>query len=223
MEFIRFLVRLKIVPFIERWELINFLLGAIDMLAIALAFQCSYYLNYTDIGGFFFMDKNLLFLFLGILPFWLLILYLIKITEIPRTKRYWVMFFEYLQSALVILCFMTLFYSVFKHYPISMQFQIGLAFFGFLFLFAVRILEYKIFKSYRAKGYNQVNIVLIADDSSLPFIESLLSNKEWGYRIIAIFSGSILLKEKYEKTMVLLPEEYLEVLNDLMEIGRAHV
>jgi exopolysaccharide biosynthesis polyprenyl glycosylphosphotransferase len=87
-----------------------------------------------------------------------------------------------------------------------------------MFLFIVRLLEYKVFKIYRAKGYNYVNVVLIADDSSLPFIESLLSNKDWGYRIIAIFTGSVRLKVKYEKAIILLPEEYLVVLNDLMEV-----
>jgi exopolysaccharide biosynthesis polyprenyl glycosylphosphotransferase len=80
-------------------------------------------------------------------------------------------------------------------------------------------LEYKLFKVYRAKGYNSVNIILIADDSSLLFIESLLSNKDWGYRIIAIFTGSVQLKEKYEKGIILLPEENLKVLNDLMEVN----
>ncbi len=79
-------------------------------------------------------------------------------------------------------------------------------------------MEYKVFKIYRAKGYNYINIVLIADDSSMPFIESLMSNKEWGYRIIAIFTESDNLKEKYEKAIILLPEEYLGVLNDLMEV-----
>jgi exopolysaccharide biosynthesis polyprenyl glycosylphosphotransferase len=79
-------------------------------------------------------------------------------------------------------------------------------------------LEYKVFKIYRAKGYNFINVVLIADDLSIPFIESLISNKEWGYRIIAIFTGSVQLKEKYEKAIILLPDEYLAVLNDLMEV-----
>src|ERR1035437_5920075 len=88
MDFISHLVRLKIIPFLKKWNLLNFLLGTIDILAIALAFQCSYYINYFHTGSFFFTEKNLLFLFLGILPFWLLILYLIKISEIPRTKRY---------------------------------------------------------------------------------------------------------------------------------------
>lgn len=91
-------------------------------------------------------------------------------------------------------------------------------FMGFIFLFIVRSMEYKLIKNYRARGYNSVNIVLIADDSSIPFMESLLSNIEWGYRIIAIFSGSNKIKEKYEKTIILLPEEYIKVLNDLMEV-----
>jgi exopolysaccharide biosynthesis polyprenyl glycosylphosphotransferase len=93
-----------------------------------------------------------------------------------------------------------------------------LAIFGWLFLFVARSLEYKLFKSYRAKGYNYINVVLIADESAMQFIESLIANKEWGYRIIAIFTGSVQLKEKYEKAIILLPDEYLTVLNDLMEV-----
>jgi hypothetical protein len=88
----------RIVPFLKKWE--KFILGAIDILAIALAFQCSYYINYTELGGFFFRHIKLIKLFSLILPFWLVILYLIQITEIPRTKRTRVLFMEYLQSEL---------------------------------------------------------------------------------------------------------------------------
>ena len=218
MDFISRLVRLKIIPFLKKWNLLNFLLGAIDILAIALAFQCSYFINYFEQGGFFFSDPRLLKIFLLIMPFWLVILYLIQITEIPRTKRYRVLFFEYLQSTIFIIILLLVSYFVFKLIETSRLYLIEFALLGFLFLFLARLMEYKVLKIYRAKGYNYVNIVLIADDSSLPFIESLLSNKDWGYRIIAIFTGSVRLKEKYEKAIILLPEEYLAVLNDLMEV-----
>src|SRR5450759_932525 len=218
MDFINPLVRLKIVPFIKRWNLLGFLLGTIDILAIALAFQCSYFINYFKQGDFFFSDPRLLKIFLLIMPFWLVILYLIQITEIPRTKRNIVLFFEYLQSTIFIIILLLVSYFVFKLTETSRLYLIEFALLGFLFLFLARLMEYKILKIYRAKGYNYVNIVLIADDSSLSFIESLLSNKDWGYRIIAIFSGSVRLKEKYEKAIILLPEEYLVVLNDLMEV-----
>ena len=58
------------------------------------------------------------------------------------------------------------FYFVFKLYLISRLFLIEFAFFGFFFLFLARLIEYHVFKIYRAKGYNQVNIVIIADESS---------------------------------------------------------
>jgi exopolysaccharide biosynthesis polyprenyl glycosylphosphotransferase len=206
----------KMIPFFRRWE--KFILGAIDILAITMAFQCSYYINYLDYGGFFFYHTRLLKLFFLITPFWLVILYLIQITEIPRTKRTWVLFMEYLQSTVLVIVLLLLFYFAFKLYQISRLFLIEFAIFGFIFLFLSRLIEYHVFKTYRAKGFNQVNIVLIADESSLPFIETLLTNKEWGYRIVAIFTASNLIKDKYEKSIILLPEQYLLVLNDLMEV-----
>jgi len=212
------LYRINIIPFLKKWNLFELVVGFIDVLAIAFAFQCSYFINYSGRGVAFFTEKNFLILFLGILPVWLLMLYLIKITEIPRTKRYRVLFFEYMQSAIAILFLLVLLYFVFKLYAISRLFLMEISFFGFLFLFIVRILEYKVFKNYRSKGYNQINTVLIADDSSLPFIESLLSNKEWGYKVVAIFTESSVLKDKYEKTIIMLPENFLKVLNDLMEV-----
>jgi exopolysaccharide biosynthesis polyprenyl glycosylphosphotransferase len=219
MDFISHLIRLKIIPFLKKWNLIKFLLGATDILAIALAFQFSYYINYLYIGGFFFTEKNLLFLFLGILPFWLIILYLVNVTEIPRTKRYRVLLFEYFQSTILIALLLLIAYFSFRMVWVSRLFLIELTFLGFIFLFFARLLEYKVFKIYRAKGFNRVNVVLIADDSSIPFIEQLLFYKEWGYRIVAIVSGSSLIKEKYEKEIILLHEQYLVVLNDLMEVN----
>ena len=128
------------------------------------------------------------------------------------------MFLAYLQSSIVLSFLLILYYFIFKVSSVSRPFLIELTLFGFMFLFVVRILEYKVFKTYRAKGYNQVNVVLIADDSSVKFIDSLLLNKEWGYKIFAIFTESNLLKEKYEKSIILLPGKFLKVLNDLMEV-----
>ena len=218
MDFISYLDRHKIIPILKKWKLVSILLGSIDIFAIALAFQCSFYLNYHNEETFFFMQSRTLKLFLLILPVWLVILYLIQVSEIPRTKRFRVLFYQYFQSTILIVVLLLIIYFVFKLYLISRLFLLEFSVFGWLFLFVARSLEYKLFKSYRARGYNFINIVLIADESSMPFIESLITNKDWGYRIIAIFTGSVQLKEKYEKAIILLPDEYLTVLNDLMEV-----
>jgi exopolysaccharide biosynthesis polyprenyl glycosylphosphotransferase len=218
MDIISYLERHNIIPLLKKWKLLSIILGLIDVVAIGVAFQFAFYLNYHLEETFFFMQSRALKLFALILPVWLVILYLIQVAEIPRTKRYRVLFYQYFQSTILIITLLLIFYFVFKLYLISRLFLIEFSIFGFIFLFLARSLEYKVFRNYRAKGYNYINVVLIADDSSIPFIESLISNKEWGYRIIAIFTGSNKLKEKYEKAIILLPEEYLTVLNDLMEV-----
>lgn len=211
------LYRHNIIPFIKKWNLLNVILGAIDIFAIAIAFQCAYLINYVSNGWFFFSQKNTLVLFLILLPLWLLILYLIRIAEIPRTKRYRVLFFEYLQSAVVLFLICTFIYFAFDLYPIPRLFIVEVILFGFFFLFTARLLEYKVFKIYRSHGYNAINIVLIADDSSEQFIGKLISHKEWGYKVFAIFTESELLQKKYEKTIIMLPGKFMKVLNDLMD------
>ncbi len=161
----------------------------------------------------------MLFLFIGVLPFWLITLYLIQVTEIPRTKRIRVLFFEYLQSALIIATLLLIDLFHFQNgLDLDGSFWLNLLFWVSYILFLIRFVEYRVFRRYRAKGYNYVNIVIIADDSSLPFIENLINNKEWGYRILAIFTESEHIKKKHEKSIILLPEEYMEVINDLMEV-----
>jgi|WetSurMetagenome_2_1015567.scaffolds.fasta_scaffold00011_52 exopolysaccharide biosynthesis polyprenyl glycosylphosphotransferase len=217
MNFIRTLVTNKLIPFVRKWKLVNLILGSIDILAITIAFQLSYFINYFRIGGFFFTEKNFLILYLIIMPFWLIVLYFINVTEIPRTKRYRVLFYEYLQSALAIVIMLMVIYFLFKMAWISRLFLIEFTIFGFTSLLIVRITEYKVFKTYRAQGFNYVNVVIIADDTSIPFIDKLIEKKEWGYKIVSIFSTSEKLKEKYVETIILLPEEYIAVLGDLME------
>jgi len=213
------LIRLKIIPFLERWKLANIILGTIDILAIAFAFQIAFLFNYYGEGDFFFFErKDLTLIFLAILPIWLITLYVINATEIPRTKRYRTLFFEYIQSAVAVSTILLIIYFLFKLAYLSRLFLIEFTFLGFLFLLFARTMEYKVFKIYRARGFNYVNLVLIADDTSIPFIEDLRLNVDWGYRITFIFSSSDLLIEKYGKTYRILPEKSKMVINDLMEV-----
>jgi len=219
MDVFNTLIRLKIIPFLKRWNLLNIIFGAIDILAIVFAYQIAYLVNYYGNNSFFFFERrDLTLIFLAILPIWLLTLYFINATEIPRTKRYRTLFFEYIQSALAVSAMLLIFYFVFKLVYISRLFLIEFAFLGFLFLLFARTIEYKVFKIYRAKGFNYINIVLIADDSSIPFIEDIRLNIDWGYRITFIFSSSDIITEKYGRIFKILPEKTKMVLHDLMEV-----
>jgi exopolysaccharide biosynthesis polyprenyl glycosylphosphotransferase len=218
MDIFSTLYRLHIIPFLKKWNLLNFMLGALDILAILTAFEISYLVVYNKTGFLFFTDKHFLLLFFGITPLWLLSLYLLKATEIPRTKQYRSIFYEYFLSSGAIFLLLIIIYFLFKLYALSRTFIVLIPIFGFIILFTLRLLEYQVFKRYRQKGFNYLNVVLIADSFSLPLIEELLLHKEWGYKIVAIFTSSEAIKDKYQETIIMLPEEYIQVLNDLMEV-----
>ncbi len=196
---------------------IGIVLGIIDVLVVALAFQLSYSINYSYIGGFFFQDSTILYLYLVLTTFWMVILYLLKISEIPRAKRYRILFFEYLNSALIVSLLMILIYFAFKLSETSRLFLVMIPVFGFISLFLVRLLEYKVLRVYRSRGYNLVNVVIIADDNSEYFIDTLIDQKEWGYKIVAIFSDSERVREKYQENIIYLEQKNILVLNDLIE------
>ncbi len=218
MNFINRFIEFTVIPFVRKWNLQNIIVVLIDIFAITLAFQTAYYINYSETGGLFFSHPKLLGLYFLVTPFWLALLYILKATEIPRTKRYSAIFYQYFQSAILITALLLVFYFVFKLYMISRLFLITFAFLGFLFLYAARLLVYMFFKTYRTKGYNYINIALIADDSSISLMDNLFNHKEWGYRIVQIFSNSKEVTDKYRPVVEVLPERYGRVLYDYMEI-----
>lgn len=195
----------------------KYILNPIDVLSILFAFQCSYFINNFEQGGFFYMDNNLLRLFIWILPSWIIILSLVKVTGIP-TKRHKVLFFLYLQSSISIFFLLTLYNFFLQLDSVPHIFLAELSFFGFLFLFFGRILTYKILKFFGVKGYNHVNTIIIADTYSLPFIENLLSKKELGYKVVVIFTESVPIKDKFEDRIIILPEKFIGILNDLIKV-----
>jgi exopolysaccharide biosynthesis polyprenyl glycosylphosphotransferase len=218
MDFTDYLLRPGFIQFFKKKKVIlSILLGGVDILSVTLAFQCAYLINYFQSDRFFFSNSNFLILYLGILPFWMVILYLIKIAEIPRTKRYRVLLFEYFQSALIISLLLMIFYFIFKMGWISRLFLLEFTFLGFIFLFTVRMVEYKVFKIYRAKGFNYINVALIVDESSIEFVDLLEKNKEWGYRVVAIFTDTRHYRRKYAKSLIIIPAKFVDVINDLME------
>jgi exopolysaccharide biosynthesis polyprenyl glycosylphosphotransferase len=213
------LYQLKIVAFIKKWRLVNIILGFFDILSIAVAFQCAYLINLVyqlGDGFFFFSNRDLLKLFIVIIPVWLVVLYFMQVTEIPRTKRYRTLFVEYMLSALVVALFLLIFYFIFSEFKISRRFLVEFVFLGFFLLFYVRLAEYRFSQTYRAKGFNFINIAVIADESSQEFIQRLRFTPMWGYRITIIFSDSGKINEIYRGVYEVLPYKSTDVLQNLI-------
>jgi putative colanic acid biosysnthesis UDP-glucose lipid carrier transferase len=209
--------RQRLNSFLKKWKLNYLLSGIADLLAISLAFQVSCFIHNPGDGRLFFTEKPLLLLLIATLPFWVLILNLIKFAQIP-TKLYKSLFFIYFNSAIVLFFVLNLIYFFFGPETISREFLVELPFSGFFFLFLVRILEHKALKNLGSERHVYMNLVVIADDSSLPFLESILSEKKSGLKVCVIFTESALIKERFDKSIIILTEEYLGILNDIIEV-----
>jgi exopolysaccharide biosynthesis polyprenyl glycosylphosphotransferase len=218
MKIIEPLIRREFIYLLKRKNLLNFVLGAIDLFSLMIIFQISFYFLHPSGSPFFLMDIQYLLLFVYMVPGWILVLHVCNLAQIPRTSRYSRLFFEYVQFTVLNVVVLYIYYYVFKLNVISHSFIVLFALNGLLILYSVRIIEYKIFKWYRASGHNYVNVILIADGSSEMFINDLLSKKEWGYRILMIFSNSKLLQTKFGHEIKILPEKYVMSLKNLLEI-----
>jgi lipopolysaccharide/colanic/teichoic acid biosynthesis glycosyltransferase len=204
-------------PGVKRRNLLKYLLSFIDLLAIILAFQTAYLINYYEKGNLFYEEKNVLVLFIAVLPFWLLILYLIRSTGIP-TKRYKVLFLLYFQSSTAIFLLLILFYFFFRLNPFSGLFLLELPFCGFIYLYFGRILIYYFLARFGKKAHNHVVAIIIADHSSIPFIDNLLSDIKLGYKAVVIFTESSAVKSRYENDSIILPEKFSGIIGDLIEV-----
>lgn len=204
-------------PQMKVWNIIRYVLNPIDIISLLLAFQCSYFIHNYETGGLFFSDYNLLGLFIWIFPFWIIILTLVKLTGIP-TKRHKVLFFLYLQSSISIFFLLTLCNYFFRLDAIPRMFIAELSFFSFLFLFFGRLAVFNILRMFGKKGYKNTNVVIVADDNSVSFIENLISRVHLGYKVVVIFTESQLIRDKFENNAIILSENFLDLLKDLIKV-----
>jgi len=217
MKIFESLYRRHIIQLLKKGNVVNYLLGFVDMILLMITFQVSYYIMNLENENFFFLNPNYLKLFIIMVPFWILVLHVCKIAQIPRTSRYSRLFFEYMQFTVLNIAILYIFHLIMGLGAIPGIFIAFFAVTGLIVMYAMRIVEYKILKLYRASGYNYINVVVIGDSSSETFIKNLISKKEWGYRILMVFSDSKLLKAQFGDKVKIRPEKSILTLKNLLE------
>ena len=134
---------------------------------------------------------------------WLALSQLTTLAILPRTQRYQVLFVRFLQVSFIEFIICTIIWLAFGRYSIHFMLVPLYVILRFTLTFLIRILSYKIFKHYRARGYNTRYLVVFADHFSDAIIEKLIYEKEWGFQVKYIISNSKLIKAKFgEKVRV---------------------
>lgn len=218
MSFFKKVFRKATVQIIRKKNWFNLLLAATDMSFIIFTFQLAFSIIAHQYLGLFVASRDYLLLFLYMIPGWILLLQVCNIAQIPRTSRKSRLFLQFMQFTVINIVVLFIFRFALRLYEVPNSFIFLFSLLILIALYAVRIIEYKIFKKFRADGYNSVNLILIADGSSLHFIEEMLNRKEWGYRILLVFSDSNLVKNYFSDRLKILPRKSVSTLKNLMEV-----
>jgi exopolysaccharide biosynthesis polyprenyl glycosylphosphotransferase len=212
---------IKMIKFLKKGRLYLILLGFIDFMALTLSFQAAY-MVYTGIQQIDFFSDNPLFrkFYFTMIPVWMLLILMTGNAQIPRTRRYSRVIIEFFQFS--VFHFMTLIAVSFLFGGITafggILFLASTALFALFFMVFFRISEYKIFKLYRSKGHNFINVVVVADGVSELFVADMLNRKEWGYKVLLLVTNSKLLKAKFGNRVKIISEKGFSSLKLYLEI-----
>ncbi|GAB4322968.1 MAG: sugar transferase [Bacteroidales bacterium] len=190
----------------EREQQVNNIIGIFDVIISVITYSIAYVIRDSFFEPPIIDPQQHLIVGLLIVPVWFILIKSTHMAEMHRTKRYSQIIASYLRIVVIGLGALFLFMFLFKLNNIS---RLTILFFGllnFMILVAVRITVYRIIKYFRVKGYNSRNVIVVADESSDEFIEKILENKEWGYRLKYIVTNSSYIYKKYKDIVSVHPE-----------------
>jgi len=169
-----------------------------EAIAVAGSFIIAIKILSYRIHGF---EINWTYILYGVLVFmsWLALSQLTAMAILPRTQRYRVLFFRFLQVSFIEFIISTIIWIAIGRHSIHFILVPLFWILSFTLTFSIRLLSYTMFKYYRAKGYNTRYLLVIADHFSDGIIEKLIGQKEWGFQVKYILSNSKLIKAKFGK------------------------
>jgi exopolysaccharide biosynthesis polyprenyl glycosylphosphotransferase len=117
------------------------------------------------------------------------------------------LFVEYLTAVLVGIILILSTIVILKLNEVSRLVIACFAALNFIVLYSFKYILSDLMKYFRRNGLNSRLILIIADEESDYFIDSLIETKDWGYRIWAIMTDDKYIKEKYNNEFLILPYE----------------
>ena len=185
---------------------IGIVLGFLDVTTTIFSYFLAFYLTKLIRSEYFVFNIDYIYMLLLVVPTWAILIKSTNLSQVPRTRSYLSLFFSFLNFNLIGFALIFLYKHLFGLYNFSHYFIISFSIINLFSLFLLRIFTFRVLKYFRSNGHNIHNIIIVADDDSDKLIDSILYRKEWGYRILMIFTDSERIKSKYRKITKVLPE-----------------
>lgn len=173
----------------------------IEFFTVLVSIFISYFITREFLGYFNYQWKFDLqqFTFFAILIIisWYVLAQLTSMAKLPRTQRYLTLFFHFVRVNFLNLLVLIILKYILNLHTIPLIFIFFLVPISMIITFAIRMITFSKLKIYRTNGHNMRHVLVVADDCSAGIIDKFLSQKDWGFRVDAILSNSLKIKEKY--------------------------
>lgn len=178
----------------------------VDLTITSISFFTAYFIANKFNPEYFRFTSDYVYMFFLVLATFALLIKTTNLAQIPRSRSYLSILFRILNFNLVGFIILVAYKHIFGFESFSHYFILTFSTLNWISLFLLRISTFRFAKAFRASGHNIHNLVVVADKDSEEIIDSILDHKEWGYRIVAIFSNSNHIRETYYPLIRVLPE-----------------
>ncbi|HLN53775.1 MAG TPA: sugar transferase [Lentimicrobium sp.] len=168
--------------------------GIIISILSLLTFIGSFNITTYFYDGFLSYSNEYLIIAFLIIPLWYIGIIQSSLTQF-NNKSYFTIVFETGLFVITGTGFLALTQVAFNLTQVNNYVILTFAILDFFLINLILLLSYRYNKSMAAKGINIENIVVIADSSSVDFIEKIIQNNNWGYNINTIISDSPIVDE----------------------------
>jgi exopolysaccharide biosynthesis polyprenyl glycosylphosphotransferase len=140
-----------------------------------------------------------------ILVSWFTLSQMTVMARLPRNQRYLTVVVHFIRGNFFILIILLSFKFILNLTSISVIFILTYVLLSMCATLAIRVISIHTLKIYRANGYNLRHVLVIADEQYMKIIDKLLNQKEWGFKIVSIITGSEKVKMKYGNIISVYP------------------
>ena len=153
-------------------------------------------------------EKNdYIFFALIISVIWFVLLEFFEMGKMARIQRYRHIIKQYAMVVSLGAFVLILLNEVFRFENLNSVIILKFALLSFILLSWQKITSRSALKYFRQRGYNTRMILIIADDSSVPFIDQIIETDDWGYIINGIVTDSVKVREKFNDRFPIYFEE----------------
>jgi exopolysaccharide biosynthesis polyprenyl glycosylphosphotransferase len=189
---------------------LKLMMDMVEFFALIISIPISYFITSRFLGYFNYewkFDLNqFVFFSLLIVISWFVHFQVISMAKLPRTQRYLTLFFHFVRVNFLNLAVLLILKIVFNLQSIPAIFIFFLVPVSMITTYAIRVLAFNKLKIYRANRHNLRHAIIVADDCSEGIIWKFIDQKEWGYKVKSIITGSRDISKKFGNMIRIYPD-----------------